>query len=71
MKDDIKNVCATLNITPTDEQLDEIEEALEARKDEMYEDCDGEVDVDALFDEDFADNVKNILENMGFEGISI
>lgn len=71
MKNDIKNVCDTLHITPTKEQLTEIEEALEARKNDMYEDYNENVDVETLFDEDFADNVKSILENMGFKGISI
>lgn len=64
-EDIITNGAEILGRPMTETEIDEAEAAMEARLDEMYEDYDEEeVDIMALFNEDFYDNLKNVLEEM-------
>lgn len=47
----------------TENEINEAEQAMSARLDMMYEDNDSDVDIEALFNEEFYDNLKEILAN--------
>ena len=48
----------------TEEEVNEIESAMQGRYDMYCEDCDEDVDIDELFNEDFYDSLKEILDEM-------
>lgn len=62
-EDIIKNGREILGRELTDNEIDQAEQAMTARLDMMYEDNDRDVDIEALFNEEFYDNLKEILAN--------
>ena len=48
----------------TVEEIDEIESAMQGRYEMYFEDYDEDVDIDELFNEDFYDSLKEIMEEM-------
>ena len=54
-----------LGRTLTNDEVNELDNAMHSRYDMYCEDYDDDVDVDALFSEDFYDNLKENMEEMG------
>lgn len=69
IRDDCKKVAKEfLGKDLSNKELNELEEAMNSRFEMYQQDYDDTVDIEALFNEDFADGIKENLQRMGLLG---